>query len=170
MSQREGQGDRVADAFARFAASLDYSMVVVTAAADGQRSGCLVGFWTQVSIDPGRFLVCVSPANHTADVAESADHLGVHRLSTRHLGLARLFGEQTGDETDKFADCAWHEGAFGVPILDDCESWFVGRTIEKLDFGDHRGFVLTPVAAAADDHQKPLTMAELPDLHPGHPA
>jgi len=35
-------------------------MIIITAAADGVLGGCLVGFQTQCSIDPARFLVCLS--------------------------------------------------------------------------------------------------------------
>ena len=59
---------------------LDYPMYVVTAAAGEQRSGCLVGFGSQVSIDPPRWLVCISVVNHTHPVAEAADVLAVHLL------------------------------------------------------------------------------------------
>jgi flavin reductase (DIM6/NTAB) family NADH-FMN oxidoreductase RutF len=46
------------ETFTKIMGSLDYPMLVVTAAAAGERAGCLVGFATQASIDPARFLVC----------------------------------------------------------------------------------------------------------------
>ena len=39
-------------AFDRLVNRLDYPMLVVTAEADGERAGCLVGFATQCSIQP----------------------------------------------------------------------------------------------------------------------
>ncbi len=36
---------------------IDYPMFIVTAAAGGRRAGCLVGFTTQCSIHPPRFLI-----------------------------------------------------------------------------------------------------------------
>ena len=44
----------------------------------------------------------------------------------RAATLAELFGGETGDEVDKFARCAWHEGPEGVPMLDGCANRFVG--------------------------------------------
>src|SRR4051794_41781759 len=44
---------------------LDYPMFIVTVAAGGERAGCLVGFATQCSINPPRFLVCLSDKNRT---------------------------------------------------------------------------------------------------------
>ena len=115
--------------------TLDYPMFIVTAADGGTRAGCLVGFATQVSIRPGRFLACISEKNRTYRVARGASHLGVHFVPAHAGELAELFGGETSDEVDKFALCPWHEGPQGVPILDDCENWFVGRVAERNTLG-----------------------------------
>src|SRR5206468_3781620 len=106
------------DRFSRYTSILDYPMFVVTAvdANTGARSGCLVGFVTQCSLDPMRFLVCLSRANHTYGVARGAPVLAVHALGPEHRDLATLFGTRTGDEIDKFTRCAWHPGPAGVPL------------------------------------------------------
>ena len=48
-----------AGAFDELMGELDYPMFIVTAAREGERAGCLVGFATQTSIHPSRFLVCL---------------------------------------------------------------------------------------------------------------
>src|SRR3954462_8022729 len=98
------------ETFQRLVAQLDYPMFIATVAAGGERSGCLVGFATQVSIRPGRFLVCLSEKNHTFRVAQRATHVGVHFVPAEREDLAELFGGETGDEVDKFARTSWHEG------------------------------------------------------------
>jgi flavin reductase (DIM6/NTAB) family NADH-FMN oxidoreductase RutF len=62
------------------------------------------------------------------------------------MGLAELFGGETGDDVDKFAGCRWREGPGGVPMLEDCSRWFVGEVVEQLPTEDHIGFLLAPVA------------------------
>lgn len=119
-------------------------MLVVTTAAAGERAGCLVGFWTQASIDPARFLVCLSEKSQTFRLARRADALAVHVLPAESEGLARLFGGDTGDEIDKFSRCRWHMGSRGMPILDECHRWFVGDVIERHALGDHTGFLPAP--------------------------
>jgi flavin reductase (DIM6/NTAB) family NADH-FMN oxidoreductase RutF len=57
---------------------LDHPMFIVTACAEGERCGCLVGFATQASIDPSRFLVCLSHENRTYRVGRDTELLGVH--------------------------------------------------------------------------------------------
>ena len=120
------------EAFEKLVSLLDYPMFVVTTRADDESAGCLVGFTSQVSIGPPRFLVGLSKRNHTYRVAQRADHLAVHLVPRQHSELARLFGSETGDRTDKFARCAWHSGPHGMPILDDAAGWFAGDGAEPL--------------------------------------
>ena len=159
----------MADEFQRLVARLDYPMFVLTArsSVDGERSGCLIGFASQCSIDPPRFAVWVSDKNHTFAVAKASSHLAVHALSSEQRSLAELFGGTTGDTTDKFERCSWHDGPAGLPVLDDVAGWFVGRIVERLDTGDHLGFLLEPVAAEVSDVPN-LTFQDVKDLDPGH--
>lgn len=156
-------------AFHRIVARLDYPMIVVTAVAGDERSGCLVGFHTQCSIDPARYLVCISMANHTAPVAARADQLVVHVLDRAERPLAELFGEETGDAVDKFDRCAWHEHD-GAIVLDDARAWFRGRVLERVPFGDHTGHLLEPVDGALDGELHQLSFQQVKRLDPGHPA
>ena len=160
-----------AEAFDRLMSLLDYPMFVVTTRGDDERSGCLVGFSTQVSIDPSRFLVGLSKHNHTFRVASRADHLAVHLLPRTHTELAGLFAGETGDRVDKFERCAWHTGPQGMPILDDAEGWFVGAVLNRYDLGDHVGHLLEPVAGDVPEHFEQLvTFSDVSDLEPGHEA
>jgi flavin reductase (DIM6/NTAB) family NADH-FMN oxidoreductase RutF len=160
--------------FPKLMAELDYPMFVVTACADGERSGCLVGFSTQTSIHPARFLVCISEKNHTYGVALRSSVLGVHLLSRaeRERELAALFGEETGDEVDKFASLSWHPGLGGVPLLDDLPNRFVGRVLERFpSFGDHTGFLLEPLEVEkGEELDGGLGFQDVKDLEPGHEA
>lgn len=160
----------MADDFGRLSVELDYPMAVVTCAPDGEPSGCLVGFASQCSIHPPLVMVWVSRQNHTHGPAGRSTHLGVHFLSVADRRLAELFGAATGDETDKFARCAWHPGPAGVPVLDDCARWLVGAVQGSHDTGDHTGFLLSPVAARAGPWAGQLGFQAVRGLPPGHPA
>jgi flavin reductase (DIM6/NTAB) family NADH-FMN oxidoreductase RutF len=153
-----------------FVAALDYPMYVVTTRAGDECAGCLVGFTTQTSIDPQRFLVCISKANATSRTVEDATHLAVHQLGPDARDVARLFGEESEDWTDKFAHCDWHDGPYDVPVLDAAAAWFVGEITERLDVGDHTGLLLSPVASGGQSSDDVLTFQQLKDLDPGHPA
>ncbi|MFG3137322.1 flavin reductase family protein [Streptomyces sp. NPDC048211] len=158
-------------AFDPFTDALDAPLYVVTAAADDERAGCLVGFASQCSIRPARFVVWLSKANRTYRVAARAERLAVHLLRHDQGHLARLFGGMTGDRTDKFARTAWHPGPGGAPVLDEAPAWFVGLVENRVEGGDHVGFLLAPEAAEhpADDGFRLLSLTDGLDITPGHP-
>jgi flavin reductase (DIM6/NTAB) family NADH-FMN oxidoreductase RutF len=156
--------------FQRLVAQLDYPMFIATVAADGERAGCLIGFATQASIHPPRFLAGISDKNRTHEVALRAESMAIHLVPADATGLAELFGGETGDEVDKFERCAWRPGPDGVPLLDDCPNRFVGRIIERTDFGDHTGHLLEPIAAEADEESGQLGFHRAKRIEPGHEA
>jgi len=156
--------------FDGFVKGLDYPMFIVTAASDGERAGCLVGFSSQVSIDPPRMLVCLSVQNHTYRVARNADMLVVHVVGAGQRDLAELFGEVSGDDVDKFARCSWRLGPGGVPLLEDCPRRIVGRVLRRYRFGDHVGFLLDPIGIEVTSTGAGLSYEEVEDLEAGHPA
>ena len=155
--------------FTSLVGELDYPMfIVTTVAADGERSGCLIGFATQISISPPRFLVGLSGKNHTYRVARRAEHLAVHFVPADGEEIAELFGSETGEEVDKFTRCAWHEGPARLPILDDLPNWFAGRIRERIPAGDHDALILDPIAAAREAEEQELTFHRAKRIEPGH--
>ena len=154
--------------FQAMVAEMDYPMFIVTTSAAGRLAGCLVGFVTQTSIHPQRMLVGISRRNHTFGVACAADALAVHFPGADRMDLAELFGGETGDEIDKFARCEWREGPEGLPILAGCPSWAVGTIAERVDIGDHVGFVLDVVAAAHGRSGPQLGFQAVRGIEAGH--
>lgn len=151
---------------------LDYPMfIVTTAATDGHAAGCLVGFATQASIDPPRFLVGLSEKNHTYRIAQDATRLVVHLLDADSLEMARLFGETTGDDVDKFERCSWQPGPEGVPVLDGAAAWFSGPVRERIAVGDHTAYLIDVDAAEVRRNpQRLLRLSDTSDFQPGHEA
>jgi flavin reductase (DIM6/NTAB) family NADH-FMN oxidoreductase RutF len=154
-------------------------VIVTTISRSGERSGCLVGFTTQASMEPARFLVFLSRRNHTFGVAGNADLLAVHLVPAARHDLAARFGSETGDRTDKFAAGewdGWSEGPGGVPVLDGCLHWFAGRILHRGADGyedcDHVPFLLEPIEVSdpAAPGEAPLRLSGVTDLEPGHEA
>ncbi len=152
-------------------ADLDQPSYVVTAADRGERAGCLVGFATQCSIDPSHYLVLLSKQNRTYEVAQRSDLLVVHVLRASDRDLARHFGEQTGDETDKLRDVDWSPGPGRVPVLAGVD-WFAGRIQQRFDCGDHVAHLLAvlPEGRATSTDAPQLGFQAVQDLDPGHDA
>jgi flavin reductase (DIM6/NTAB) family NADH-FMN oxidoreductase RutF len=146
-------------------------MYIVTAIGrGGERAGCMIGFATQCSIKPPRFLACVSKENRTFDVVREADAVVVHFLGSAQRELAELFGGETGDEVDKFELCDWSEGPWGIPVLAAVPGWFGGRVLDRLDLGDHLGLWVEAVAAEDRGGELDLGFQAVKPIEPGHPA
>ncbi|MBF6147094.1 flavin reductase family protein [Nocardia nova] len=162
------------DAIANFdalVAAADAPIYVVTVATESERAGCVVGFASQVGIEPRRFLVCLSELNYTYRVAAGATHVAVHLVDSGSRALAQLFGAETGDDVDKFTWCRWHHGPDGVVVLDEAAAWFSGRILERHDFGDHVGLLLEPLGGPTPPVGiTGLRYSDLAGLTPGHPA
>jgi flavin reductase (DIM6/NTAB) family NADH-FMN oxidoreductase RutF len=156
--------------FQRLVAQLDYPMFIATVAAAGERAGCLIGFATQCSINPPRFLAGISDKNRTHRVAREAGSMAVHLVPDDAPELAELFGGETGDEVDKFERCDWRAGPDDVPLLDDCPNRFVGRIVERIPFGDHLGMVLEPFFAEEHSSHGQLGFHRAKRIDPGHEA
>ena len=167
--------DRVAesdtDAFEKLVGLLNYPMFVVTTAVHGTNAGCLVGFASQTSIHPPRFLIGLSRRNHTFRIAAGATHLAVHVFDREHLGVVELFGSQTGDAIDKFDRCSWHRGPERMPVLDDAAAWFVGKILDRFPMGDHVGHLLEPIDGKPPQKMEEwVSFRDVRHLTPGHEA
>jgi flavin reductase (DIM6/NTAB) family NADH-FMN oxidoreductase RutF len=160
------------EAFDRITATLDTPMVIVTTRAGDEMDGCLVGFTTQCSIDPSHYLVCLSKQNRTYEIARRASTLVVHMLHDDggDRSLARLFGEETGHEVDKLAQCNWEPGPDGVPVIRSCD-WFGGPILDRVDLGDHVGFAFAVRGGrAVRTGERYLGLADVRKLDAGNPA
>ncbi len=154
-----------------FSESADGSMLVAAVNGDDGPAGCLVGFHTQCSIEPPRYLVCLSKANHTYEVASRCEAISVNLLSHDQRALAVLFGSETEDDgVDKFSVCNWAEGPNGGIRLDGVAAWMIGSVLSTVDLGDHVGFVLDPTSLEVGDGRRtPLRYRDVGDIRPGHP-
>ncbi len=157
--------------FQRVVAGLDYPLYIVTVATGEGRSGCLVGFATQCSIRPPRYWICISKKNRTFEVATRTDAMVVHVPGPDDIGLIRLFGEETGDEVDKFEHCGWQPGPDGrTPVLSACDRWFAGQVRDRIDGGDHASFLLDVTTASAGHRRGQFGFQQGKQLEPGHEA
>lgn len=157
------------DAFDALMSSLDPPLVVVTAVVGQERAGCLVGFHVQSSIDPRRYCVWLSKANHTYRVALRSTHLAIHFLTTADLATAEVFGTRTGDDVDKFAEIDYTDGTGGVPVLSDCPHHLVVRRVALLDEGsDHVCIITQPVAVQSPGRYEPLRLSHAEHLVAAH--
>jgi flavin reductase (DIM6/NTAB) family NADH-FMN oxidoreductase RutF len=163
--------DAARERFNQFVHSGFGPLYIVTVVDAGQCYGCLVGFASQASIDPPRFLVCISVANATYRHAQHAREVAVHQVPADRPDLAQPFGGTTADDgVDKFEHCRWTAARGGLPLLDDCPTRMIGAVVDRHLLGDHEGFLLSPLQVEADPARPPLRAADAPHIRPGHPA
>ncbi|MEO7555032.1 MAG: flavin reductase [Acidimicrobiales bacterium] len=160
-----------ADALGTLTTSLDAPMAIVTATDGTERAGCLIGFHSQASIEPLRYALWLSKANHTYRVALLTEFLGVHLLTEHDHELAELFGTLSGDDVDKLARCDVERGPEGVLLLTSCPNRMVVRRTTLVDEGgDHVCIATEPIAAWSTGPFTPLRLSDVADLAPGHEA
>jgi flavin reductase (DIM6/NTAB) family NADH-FMN oxidoreductase RutF len=162
--------DRMSDdAFTAVTKSADPALIVVTTAAEGERAGCLVGFHSQSGIEPERYCVWLSKANHTYRTALRASHFAAHFLTEDDLWLAEHFGTRSGDDTDKFAGVDIDVDPNGVPLLLACRHRMALERIALLDDGsDHVCLSTRVVMAQSEGRFTPLRLSAAEHLEPGH--
>ena len=152
-------------------ARADQALIVVTTASHEQRAGCLVGFHTQCSIEPFRYAVWLSKANHTYRVGLFATHFAVHFLGDDDEDLAERFGAESGDSVDKFAGVDWTAGEGDVPLLARCPAVVFEKRSMWDDGGDHVCVVMHDVEISAPSTPfTPLRLSAAEDITPGHTA
>ena len=157
------------EGFNSLVTTLDPPMAVVTTANGDERAGCLIGFHSQSSIDPPRYCVWISKANHTHRVLRHSTYMAIHFLTRDDRDLARLFGEFSGDDVDKFAICETVTHESGVPVLARCPFRIIARRTMLLEEqGDHACLIVEAVAASTADGFVALRLSDLADLVPGH--
>ena len=91
----------------------------------------------------------------------------MHIIDKNNKRIAELFGGETGDDVDKFSRVRWHY-VHGAPVVDACDRWFVGLVLERVDLGDHVGFLLEPIDTEQHATSEQLTFQKARDIEPGH--
>jgi flavin reductase (DIM6/NTAB) family NADH-FMN oxidoreductase RutF len=156
-------------AFETLVASADPPLVVLTTVAEDERAGCLVGFHAQSSIEPERYCIWLSKANHTYRVSLRAAHFAVHFLTAEDLALAERFGTRSGEDTDKFEGIDVEPDRFGVPLLTACPNRMSLERIAVLDDGGDHVCLTTRVSSAHTSGEfVPLRVSSANHLDPGH--
>ena len=103
--------------------------VLVTAASNGDRAGCVVPFHTQCGRDPIRYAVWLPTGSHAHDVARVATHIAVHVLDGGAPAVEALATADGDVPADWFGRCEWRPGPGGVPLVAGWASALVLRLV-----------------------------------------
>ncbi len=135
---------------------LSYGLFVLTSAASGRESGCIINTAGQVTSKPNRISITVLRSNFTHDLVKESGKFNVSILSeSAGLDIFRHFGHQSGREVDKFAGYeACRRSSNGLYYITAGTNGFLSATVEQaLDLGTHTLFI------AGVDEMEPLSDA-----------
>ncbi len=123
---------------------LSYGLFVLTAAADGRESGCIVNTAAQVTSEPNRISVAVNKANFTHDLLKKSGRLCVSVISQQAtFDLFKRFGFQSGRDVDKFdgfGGCGRTDD--GLVYVSEGTNAYITATVEQMiDLGSHTLFI-----------------------------
>ena len=131
---------------------LSYGLFVLTSAASGGESGCIINTAAQVTSEPNRVSIAVNKANFTHDLVKESGRFNLSILSeAAQFDTFRHFGFQSGREVDKFAGYgACRRAANGLYYVTAGTNGLISATVEQtLDLGTHTLFI-----AGVDDLER----------------
>lgn len=136
---------------------LSYGLFVLTSAASGQESGCIINTAGQVTSEPNRISIAVNKSNFTHDLVKESGKFNLSILSeSAGFDTFKHFGFQSGRETDKFDGYeACRKSANGLYYVTAGTNGLISATVEQaLDLGTHTLFI-----AGVDDMER---LSDLP--------
>jgi flavin reductase (DIM6/NTAB) family NADH-FMN oxidoreductase RutF len=116
-------------------------VTVITTEVDGWLHGMTANGVTSVSLDPLLMLVCVDKGARCHAQLSAAGKFGVSFLTQEQEDVSNLFAKGVDPEQGALRGAAFHFGANGTAILDDCLAHLECRLVETLAGGDHDIFV-----------------------------
>lgn len=123
---------------------LSYGLFVLTSAAGGRESGCIINTACQVTSQPNRISIAVNKANFTHGLVKESGRFNLSILSqSAKFDTFRHFGFQSGRETDKFAGYgACRRAANGLYYVTEGTNGVISAKVEQsLDLGSHTLFI-----------------------------
>ncbi len=112
--------------------------VLTTRAADGSPHGLTINSFSSLSLEPPLVMVAIDRICTFLNHFESSGFYAVNVLREKQLDISRRFAELP---EGRFTGVAWHEGATGSPIIEDCLSVIECSTMNVMNAGDHRALL-----------------------------
>ena len=125
---------------------LSYGLFVLTAAAGGAESGCIINTAGQVTSQPERISIAVNKAGFTHDLVKQSGKFNVSILSeAASFDTFRHFGFQSGRDVDKFAgyDSCQRSGNGLYYITAGTNGVLSAKVEQAVDLGTHTLFIAT---------------------------
>ncbi len=113
--------------------------IITTRTGDGKPVGLTCNSFSSVSLEPPLVLFSLRKASSLLGTFVDAGTFAINILSQSQDLLSGRFA--SSKIADKFEGVAWHPGAFGTPLIDDCLASFECRVHARHEAGDHEIFI-----------------------------
>ncbi|MBV9123220.1 MAG: flavin reductase [Planctomycetes bacterium] len=146
----------------------DRELWLVTACANGRRSGLIATFVSPASIVPTlpRMVVGLARCHYTYDLVETSRAFALHLLGEEHLDWVWRFALQSGRDVDKLQGLTLQTGTTGSPLLTDALGWLDCRVEGRLNTGDRSLFLGEVVEGHLARATPPLTLSRFRQIAP----
>ena len=135
---------------------LNHGPLTLVSAASGDAAAVMAAQWVMpIDFDPPRIAIVMDAYNHTRELAERSNEVGVSIPVRAQADLAFTLGSVSGRDLDKLA--RWSVPTFAgaeirAPLIDGCAAWLECRLVREPDIETrHAVFIAEVVAAWADD-------------------
>jgi flavin-dependent trigonelline monooxygenase, reductase component len=122
----------------------------------GEPVGMTVNAFMSASLDPPLVLLSVARSAASFTAMETARRYAVHILSEEQRDISAAFARSAADGADKFAEIRWSRAKDGLPLLDDYLARLECTIVDRVELGDHVGYVGRVDAASARTGGGPL--------------
>lgn len=140
---------------------MSYGLYIVSAQAEGRRSGCVVNTLSQVTAEPPKLSVSFSKNNVTTDLIRKAGYFsGVAMDQDADMIYIGRFGFRSGRDMDKFEGIDYAEDQQGMPYpTKHAVSRYSCKVVEEIDLGTHVMFIGEVLEAETLSDKEPMTYA-----------
>jgi flavin reductase (DIM6/NTAB) family NADH-FMN oxidoreductase RutF len=118
-------------ALAQFATGVT---IVTTRGADGRPVGLTVNSFNSVSLEPPLVLWSLALKASSLPAFQQCRYYAVNVLAAGQLEAAKVFADS---RADRFGRVRWHEGPFGMPVIDGTVAALIVSNRSRYIEGDH---------------------------------
>ncbi|MFP7673426.1 flavin reductase family protein [Marivita sp. S0852] len=112
---------------------------IVTSVGDGNKPvGMTINSFSSVSLDPPLVLWSINLKARSRDAYRRHAGFAINILCKDSKELSLNFAKSSDD---KFVGVNWHEGHFGIPVLEDAMATLECETQDRIVSGDHEIYI-----------------------------
>lgn len=138
---------------------IGYGLYVVTSNDGTKDNGFIVNAVNQLTDNPYRVSVTINKANYSHDVIKKTGIMNLNCLSVEApFSVFKIFGFQSGRDTDKFRDIRPYRTDNGLAFLPEYINAVISLKVEQyVDLGTHGMFICTVTEARVISDSETMT-------------